>query len=79
MNAKYEITWKSGDVQEVECDAMQQQGNTVLFLEMNAVHNAQGQVSGEIVLAANFLEMRCFKKVSQSGKLAVVTGIDRPH
>ena len=79
MNARYEITWKDGEVQEVQCDAMQQQGNTILFLEVGAVHNAKGQVNGEIVLAANFLEMRCFKKVSHLGKLEVVTSSELPN
>ncbi len=74
MKAKYEITWKDGSTQEVECDAMQQQAATILFLEVGAVTNREGQVNGEIILAANFNEMRCFAKKSERGNLEVVTG-----
>lgn len=60
---RYEITWKDGTTETVKCDMMQQQQNTVLFMEVGSVQNAQGQVQGDIVLCANFLEMRCFKKL----------------
>ncbi len=60
---KYEITWKDGTTEIVECDMMNQQNTTVLFLDVGAVQNNQGQVQGEIIMAANFLEMKCFKKV----------------
>lgn len=64
MMSRYEITWKDGSENEiVECDAIQQQGNTVLFLEVGAVQTAQGTINGEIILSVNFLELKCWRKL----------------
>ena len=63
MPNTYQITWKDDTIEDVVCDAMQQQGTTVLFLSLSGIQNAEGQTNGDIILAANFNEMKCFRKL----------------
>lgn len=60
----YRVDYKSGKKEEVTCDLIQQTGDTVLFLNLSKLENADGKRDAEIILAVNFRECTAVRKVT---------------
>lgn len=63
MSHEYEITFKDGSTETVKCDALQQNGGVVIFIDVKKVSTPGAQQQGDIVLWVNAGEVKMIKLI----------------
>lgn len=58
MSHEYQITFKDGTTDKVKCDAIQQNGGVVIFIDVKKVSTPGAQQQGDIVMWVNAGEVK---------------------